>query len=292
MLQDRNFPIPIGQTRLFGSILMGFASGVFIFLGSTNLGLLTLTRQIYFVFGVAAGALLGVFETRTVISKLHKSTETIVWQIAPVGAALFGVPLLLAISLFGASEYIPFGIYAFFPFITAVSATSGWYFNRFEKENKVGVFVFYFGFKYWTQPNPDVSDRFHQFLRDVESRDSSQFWGQVGSSLGYVGYTKAFMDKLEEKQEIDPATREKLVKILKTMNTYRVAGLTCFALFLVSGATLLILLFGSAFGNIELSFNVVDLVGPASGIVLFGFAIGVLVLMKMFQRKISRLLAS
>jgi hypothetical protein len=292
MLQERNFPLPIGQTRLFTAILMGVASGVFIFLGSANLGLLTLTRQLYFFFGVAAGVLLGFFEARTVISKLAKSTETVVWQIVPVGTALFGVPLLLVIALFGVSEYMPFGIYAFFPFITAASAISGWYFSRFEKENKMWVFMFYFGFKYWTQPNPDVSARFYQFLRDVESKEGSQFRGQIGSSLGYIGYAKAFMKKLEENQEIDPARREKLVKILKAMNTYRKTALATLALFLISVAAITFLIFGSAFGNIEFGFNVVDVVGPASGIILFGFFVGVFVLMRMFQRKITRLLES
>jgi hypothetical protein len=292
MLQERNFPMPIGQTRLFASVLIGVASGVFIFLGSANLGLLTVTRQIYFVFGVAAGVLLGLFEARTVISKLAKSAETVVWQIVPVGIALFGVPLLLVIAFFGVSEYMPFGIYAFFPFITAASAISGWYFSRFEKQNNVGVFMFYYGFKYWTYPNPDVSARFSQFLKDVESKEASQFGGRIGSSLGYIGYAKAFMKKLEENHEIDPARKEKLAKILKAMNTYRKTALATLALFLISVAAIMFLIFGSAFGNIEFGFNAVDVVGPASGIIVIGFFAGVLVPMRMFQRKITRLLES
>jgi hypothetical protein len=289
MLQARHFPMPIGKTRLYISIFMAFVSGVFIYFGSTNFGWLTLTRVIYFLFGVTAGVLLGVVETRIVIPKLVKDTEAFVWQVVPIGAALFGVPLLV-IAFFGVPEYLPFGVYAFFPFITATGAASGWYFNKFEKENKVDVFMFYYGFKYWKQPNPDVTERFHYFLRDVAKKDPSQFWTQLGSSLNYIGYTNAFRDKLEEKQEIDPSTRENLLKILKTMNTFRTITLAIFALFLVSFATLMILLFGSAFGYFQFNFNIVDVVGPASGIVLFGFLIGVFVLMKTFQRKISRLL--
>jgi hypothetical protein len=57
-------------------------------------------------------------------------------------------------------------------------------------------------------------------------------------------------------------------------------------------AAITFLIFGSAFGNIEFGFNVVDVVGPASGIILFGFFVGVFVLMRMFQRKITRLLES
>jgi hypothetical protein len=244
------------------------------------------------LFGVTAGLLFGVIETRIVIPKLVKDTEAFVWQVVPIGTALFGVPLLLVIAFFGVAEYLQFGVYAFFPFITATGAASGWYFSKFEEENKVGVFMFYYGFKYWKQPNLDVSERFHHFLRDVATKDPSQFWGQLGSSLGYIGYTKAFRDKLEEKQEIDPLTRENLLKILKTMNTFRIIGLVIFALFLVSVATLMILLFGSAFGYIRFNFNITDVIGPASGIILFSFFIGVIVLMKTFQRKISRLLTN
>jgi hypothetical protein len=291
MLRERNFPMPIGQMRLFGSIIMAFASGFFIFFGS-SLYDFTLTRQIYLVFGVFAGYLFGVLETRIVIPKLIKSKEVVVWQIVPIGAALFGIPLLLVMAFFGVSEYLPFGLYAFFPFITAAGFASGWHFSRFEKENNVGVFMFYYGFKYWTYPNPDVSARFYQFLKDVESKEASQFWGRIGSSLGYVGYAKAFMKKLEENQEIDPARKEKLFKILKTMNTYRKMALTILALFLISVAAVTFLIFGSAFGNVEFGFNVVDVVGPASGIIVFGFFAGVLILMRMFQRKITRLLES
>jgi hypothetical protein len=292
MLQARYFPMPIGKMRLYISIFMAFVSGFFIYFGSTYFGWLTLTRVIYFLFGVTAGVLLGIVETRIVIPKLVKDTEAFVWQVVPIGTALFGVPLLLVIAFLGVPEYLPFAFYAFFPFMTASGAASGWYFNKFEKENKVDVFVFYYGFKYWKHPNPDVTERFHRFLRDVAKKDSSQFWGQFGSSLGYIGYTNAFRDKLEEKQEIDPLTRENLLKILKTMNTFRIITLVVFALFMISVATLIILLIGIGFGYFHFNFNIADVVGPASGIILFGFFIGVFVLVKTFQRKISRLLTN
>jgi hypothetical protein len=291
MLQTRHFAMPIGQTRLLISIIIVFASGFFIFFGS-SIYEFTLTRQIYLIFGVFAGYLFGVLETRIVIPKLIKSTEVVVWQIVPIGAALFGIPLLLVMAFFGVSEYLPFGLYAFFPFVTAAGFASGWHFSRFEKQNNVGVFMFYYGFKYWTYPNPDVSARFSQFLKDVESKEASQFGGRIGSSLGYVGYAKAFMKKLEENHEIDPARKEKLAKILKAMNTYRKTALATLALFLISVAAIMFLIFGSAFGNIEFGFNAVDVVGPASGIIVIGFFAGVLVPMRMFQRKITRLLES
>jgi O-antigen/teichoic acid export membrane protein len=285
MPQFSQFPLPIGKTRLFGSIIVAFFIGFFIFLGSTNSGWFTLSRQIYFLFGVIAGFLLGVCETRIVIPKLANNTETLVWQVVPIGTALFGIPLLIAIAFFGVSEYLPFGLYAFFPAIPATGATSGWYFNKFEKENKVRVFMFYYGFKYLKEPNPEASDRFFYFLRDVASKDPSPFWG-------HIGYSKVFMDQLEEKRKIDLSTREELLKILKTMNKYRIIGLVGFSLFLVSISILFILLFGSAFGCIHLNFKITDVLGPASGIILFSFFIGFFVLTKTFQRRISRLLTN
>jgi hypothetical protein len=292
MLQTKHFPMPIGKTRVYVSIFMAFVSGFFIYFGSTIYGWLTVTRVSYFLFGITAGLLLGVIEARTVIPKLAKDTEAVVWQVIPIGTVFFGVPLLLVIAFFGVPEYLPFALYAFFPFMTARGAASGWYFNKFEKENKVDIFMFYYGFKYWKQPNPDVSERFHHFLRDVAKKDSSRFWTQLGSSLNYMGYTKAFRDKLEEKQEIDPSTREDLIRILKTMNTFRIITLVLFAFFMVSVAIIVVLLVGTGFGYFYFNFNIANVVGPASGIVLFGFFIGVLVLMITFQRKISRLLTS
>ncbi|MBN1244013.1 hypothetical protein JXA31_00290 [Candidatus Bathyarchaeota archaeon] len=244
------------------------------------------------MFAVVAGLLFGVLEASLVIPKLVKNKEAFVWQVVPIGAALFGVPLLLVIAFFGVSEYLQFGVYAFFPFLTATAAASGWRFRKFEKENKVDAFMSYFGFEYWTQPTLDYSELFYYFLRDVASKGPHHFWGQLGSSRGYIGYSKIFMDMLKEKPEIDSSTRKNLLKILKTMNKYRYIGLSGLALFIGSISVIMILLFGAGLGYIHLNFNVADIVGPASGIILFSFAIGVLVLMKSFQRTISRLLAN
>jgi hypothetical protein len=54
----------------------------------------------------------------------------------------------------------------------------------------------------------------------------------------------------------------------------------------------MILLFGTGFGYFHFNFNIVEVVGPASGIIFFSFAIGVFVLMKSFQRRMLRLLAN
>ena len=253
-----HIPVPIGQVRLVGSIVMALVSCFFIFVVSTNLGWFTLTRQIYLVFGVLAGLLLGVLETRLVIPKLAKNTEALVWQVVPIGVAVFGLPLLIVTLLFGASEYLPFAAYTYFPLIAATGATSGWYFIKFEKENKVHVFTSYFGFEYWTQPTLDSSELFYHFIRDVASKDPYHFWGQIGSSRGYIGYSKIFMDILDKKPEINPATRKDLMKILKTMNKYRWIGLSALAIFIASTICLVIVTFGTMFRFFHFDFNIVN----------------------------------
>ena len=143
--QFGQFGVPIGKSRFVTSIILAFPIGFFIFLGSINLNWLTFTRQVYFLFGLFAGIFLGIIEARLVIPKLSQTTETIVWQTVPVGTALLGVPLLLSMAAFGVSEYTPFGLYAFFPSMITFLATSGWYFDKFEKQNKVRAFVYYWG---------------------------------------------------------------------------------------------------------------------------------------------------
>jgi hypothetical protein len=284
-------PLPLGQTRLFSSVVMALGSGFFIFLASTNLDLFTLTRQIYLMFAIVAGALLGVLETRLVTQKLAKNTDAFVWQIAPVGLALYGLPFLLVAAFFGDSEYLPFAVYTFFPFLTATAAASGWYFRKFEKENNFHIFASYFGFEYWTQPRPDYSDLFSYFLRDVASKDQHNFWGKMGSSWSYIGYAKIFMEILEKKPEFDSPTRKDLLKILKTMNKYRYIGLSVLAFFLISMSIIIILIFVAAFGYIHFDFNIANVVGPGAGIIIFSVFIGVFVLMKSFQKTMSKLLA-
>lgn len=283
----QHVPLPIGKFRLVSSIIVALPIGVLLYLAATNLGWFTLTRQLYLLFGICAGAILGIVEARLVIAKLVNESEAVVWQIVPFALALFGIPLVLSAVLFGSSEYYPFGAFAFLPAIPTVGIASGWYFSKFEKVNNIGVFASYFGFKYWTQPNPDHTERFNYFLSDVASKDPSNFWGQIGSSYAYIGYAKIFIKLLKEKQDIDPETREQLIKLLKFMNSYRVAGLSVLAGFLLSTAAVFGLFFGSAYGYLPLNFTA-DVFGPACMIIFLTFAFSVITLTQVFRRKISK----
>jgi hypothetical protein len=108
--------------------------------------------------------------------------------------------------------------------------------------------------------------------------------------LGYVGYSEIFINILKRKQEIDPLIGEELIKILKTMNRYRIIGLIIFGVFLLSTAAFFILLFGSIYGYIQLNFKIIDYLGPVSGVIFFSFAISIIALMEIFKRIISRML--
>jgi len=218
---------PVAKARLYMSIPAGVFFGFLLYGASVNLQWFSVIRGFYLVLGVIEGLLIGALEARLVTGKLIKHTETIMWQTLPISIILFVLPFLLAITVFGFSEYLPFMGYLVLSFVPVYYATSGWYFNEFEKKNEVRIFMFVYGFKYWIEPIIDVSERFHHFIRNVASKDASSFEGQSG-------YSKKFMAKVEERQDITPSTRKTLLDILEVMNKYRRRMLLVFAVFLVS----------------------------------------------------------
>ena len=146
--------------------------------------------------------------------------------------------------------------------------------------------MFYYGWKYWKEPNPDIRDRFYYFVRDLVSNNSAMFWS-------HVGYAKLFMNALEERQDIDLSVKQDLQRILKTMNRYRIIGLVGFAMFLLSVVAVMFVLLGTGLGAINWIFNqTADVWGPLCGVIFVCFAVGVLVLMNAYKRSISRILAT
>ncbi len=286
MSQFGQIGVPVGKTRLVISIVVAILIGLLLFWKSTTSDLFTLNRQLYLVFGVTAGLLLGALEARVVLPELEENTEAIIWKVAPIGTALFGIPLLLSMVTFGVSEYVPFALYGFLPSLPAITAASGWYFNKFEKKNKVQVFMFYWGLKYWKEPNPDVRDRFYYFVRDLVSNNSSLFWF-------HVGYAKRFMEVLEERQDIDDSVKQDLNRILKLMNKYRIIGLAGFALFMLSIVVVFVLLFGTGFGMFNWNFSqTADVLMPALGVIVLCFGVGVFGMISLYKKRISRILAT
>jgi len=205
---------PVAKIRLFMSIIAAVFFGFLLYSASVNLKWFTILRGFYLLLGIVEGLLIGELEARIVTSKLMRETEMITWQILPITAVLFGLPLSLAVTFFGVPEFLPFAAYLMLPFVPVYYATSGWRFHKFERQNKVQVFMFVYGLKYWTEPIVSESDRFYHFMRNVASKDSF-------SILSQTGYSKKLIATLEERQDIEPSTRKALFNILQVMNEYR-----------------------------------------------------------------------
>lgn len=288
---------PVAKMRLLISIIAGVFFGFLLYSASVNLKWFTIIRGFYLLLGIVEGMLIGELEARIVARKLIRDMETMAWQILPINAILFGLPLLLAIMVFGVSEFLPFVAYLILPFVPVFYATSGWHFNKFEKQNKVRVFMFVYGLKYWTEPIVGNSDRLYHFIRDVASKDSF-------SILSQAGYSKRLMAALEERQDIGPSARKALSNILEAMSKHRRQMLIVFVVFLVSCSLLIVYLLTLVSTN---TFGLVEIVdhrivsGREISLVLgcvpfFSVFGGVFTaawsLKKRFQKRISSMLAS
>ncbi len=201
------------------------------------------------------------------------------------------------LQIIGVSEYLPFGLYAFFPFFVSVLGSSGWYFNEFEKENKVMAFVFVYGVRYWKEQNPDIIDRFYYFIRDLISKD-------LYSLYLNVGYSGLYIIELNKRENIDSPTKQVLQQILNGMKKYRRAGLSIFAAFMIAMPLMIlwvyILTSTHTFGmqqviahKIVSGREITIVLGITPFIAVFGGIFGALWYVRYkFERTISSLLAS
>jgi hypothetical protein len=277
--------LPIGQTRLVYAIIMVVPIAIFMYMAIVNLHWLTENRLGYAFYGVMVGLLLGVVESRIVLSRLSKAAEATVWEVFPVGLALFGVPFLVVITLFGNSEYAPFGLFAFFPMMISLLAVSGWVYNQYEKANSVHVFVFPYGFRYWQEPNPDNDDRLRFFIQEVASKDTSLLWS-------HIGYSAIFQRQLAKKQNIgDSQTREALFKLLKTMRRTQIIILTHFVLTMVLTLVSFVLLF-SFFKSTIFSLKVVDELMPTMLLLWVTLGVDLFASMRLLKKKAAAILSN
>jgi hypothetical protein len=281
----RRVSLPTSQVRLTAASVTAVSFSVLLFLASTNLGWLTLARGLLVPLGILGGALFGWFETQTVIQGLTKNTRTIAWQILPAGIVLFGLPLLLGKLVLPDSEFLPFAAYLNLPAFPVFSAVSGWRFHRFERANEVQVFVLFTGYSYYTTPLIVDSNRLYYFIRHVATKDYYSLWQQAG-------YSKRLMVTLEERQDIDSVTRKELLAVLKVMNKYRWIGLTALVLFLVSVLGVLAPIFTDMTGLTKvLNANTLNIIGPASGVIVIGFGLTIFLLLRTFNKKILSMTA-
>ncbi len=277
---------PLGKFRLGLTIIVAFTFGFLLFYFSVNTLLFTAIRQIYLIYGIIVGFLFGLFEAQTITCKLSKVTEVVTWRILVVSAALFGAPFLLVLAFFGISELVPLVTYLVLSATPVYLGVSGWIYYRFEKEYKVKVHAFVFGLEYWKEPLKGNSDRFYYFVRDIVSKDVNVLWWQVG-------YAKRFMEELEKNANIDPLTRHQLSEFLKVINKYRIITQSVLLLFVVSTMAIAVSVFAVLFGLIgNLDFNLLDVVGPISGVILASFFISVIVTKRQFNKEIPRMMTS
>ena len=270
--------------RLFYAVAGSVVFGFLLYLASTSLHWLTPTNALLIPIGIGAGLLLGCFEARTVTRGLTDNMQTVVWQIILGSILIFGLPILLAKIFLGNTEFLSFAGFLFLPAVPVYYAVTGWRYLKFEKQNSVQIKVVSFGYLYYKEPMIVDSTRLSYFLEQVVSRDSSGLWQQVG-------YTKKLMVAIQQRQDIDPSAKEELFSIIKAMDKYRRVGLTVLALFLVSAFSAVAVIFGDMFGLTRLlTDETINIFMPALGIIVFSFFGAVLILLKTFNTKISRML--
>lgn len=277
---------PMGKIRLYMSIIPTVGFGYFIFAASTTLGWFTLVRQLYLILGITIGLVMGMFEARFVLQELSQNSEATVWKPLPVGAVLVCLPFMLVLAVFGAAEYLPFGVYFVLSAIPVYLAMGGWLLSKFEKKNNVRIFGSAFGFKYWTEPVEDFRDRFYHFVRDVADKQPSALWW-------HIGYSGKFIEHLEERQDIEPLTKKELKELLKVMNRYRKLTLTVLTIILSSAVILSLFILVVASGIVKITAQQFgNIAGPSSGIIFFSALAVVLLGMRKFRKTVSMKLAS
>jgi hypothetical protein len=98
------------------------------------------------------------------------------------------------------------------------------------------LFVFVYGVHYWKEQNPNVTDRFYYFIRDLVSKD-------LYSLFLHVGYSGLYIRELNKRENIDSSTKQVLWQILSVMKKFRRAGLLIYATFMISMPLLILWLF-------------------------------------------------
>lgn len=274
---------PLGKSRLAAAVCMSVPIAVFMYLAVTKMQWLTFTRAGYVVLGIGLGLLLAVLETKAVIARLSRESETIIWHVQASGIALFGVPLLL-VWAFGNGEYVPFGLFAFFPFMITQLAVSGFFFDKYDKANDVLVYGFVYGYKYWVAPNPSADDYYRYFLSAVASKDTSSLWS-------YMGYSHGIYKKLMKQQIGDSQTQQALLKLLNIMKKYRVIVLTHFVATMILSLVFFAVLFSSPY-SIVYGVEITNIIMPSLMALWVSLGINVFGSMSLVKRSGAKIMAT
>ncbi len=286
---------PLARTRLYYSIFTGAVFAILLYLASVGLGWFTLIRGFFLPLGAVEGLLVGLYEARVVTRELSKKTETVVWRTLPI-SALGALPVLLMIIMYGTSEFVPIAAYFVFPFIPAYYASSGWRYRRFEKDRRVQIFMFVYGFWFWTEPL-DTGPRFNQFIAYAVSKDYSGILSQAGYSDKLIAF-------LKERPKIERSTRDSLFKLLDFLRRYRRRALAFTWTFILSMIGLIIYFFAlaatNAFGFMKVQGGVIVegqtislVLGIVPMVLVFGgVATAGVIMRRAYRKRISTLLTS
>lgn len=199
---------PVTVMRLFGFFLTLFFFSFLLYAATLRHDWFTSARQLYLPAGIVTGALGGFIEAKVVTKKLKEDVETVAWSLLPV-AVLWALPFGMVLYFFGIEELLPFATYFFLPSIPAALGTSGFLFRRFERKERVRIFMFVYGYKFWIETPVDLDIELAGFLDAVISKDFS-----------WVSYYSRHSDGLKEKikeipqHEIQIDTMDFLSRIL------------------------------------------------------------------------------
>jgi hypothetical protein len=160
-------------------------------------GWFTPLRQLYFILGIVAGISGGYVEAFFVTRGLKREGEVVAWFLLPLGL-IWLLPTAYIYSSFSADEFLPFCAYFFLPSLAIDVVTGGFQFRRFEKREKVQVFIFFWMYpKYWIETPETLENELHGFLEATVDRDLSWmlYYGRYAERL------KEHIEKLSERSD-------------------------------------------------------------------------------------------
>jgi len=278
--------IPIAKTRLFGAAVTAVGFGILLYLAaSLNVYGLTFTRGLYFVWGVASGVVLGWLEAKLVLAQLRQRTFIWLWKMAIATVVLILAPFLLIMTIFGELQGASFLAYGALFAIPLFLGTSGYQYNKYEKINGVQIFSNPAGFEFWTEPVITSSQKFYRFIRDLQVKDTSTMWQQIG-------YAKIYQKELEKHPELTAETRVFLQSVFRMFNKYRLVSLTFWTMITFGAPLILAFSLTNGFGLLNLPFGeIMNSIMPLFGAFFVLILPSVLILMHSFKKKMAKLLS-
>lgn len=279
---------PVVPLRLYFGLI--FVLPFFMFLAvmsHARFGWFTFHRQLYFIFGLAAGVLGGYVEAFFVTKMLKREVEVVAWVLIPLGLVVWLPPMAYVYLFLGADEFLPFATYFLLPSIAIAMVTGGFLFRRFEKREKVRVFTFFLGQyvpypKYWIETPDTLESELYGFLEAVAEKNTT--W------MFYYGrYAEKLKNLVEKHSERSDSVGEKFLEIKElttrlldeNMKFYR-KGIRIALIFVASCALWIALMMFAAANNF---FYISQKYGTHVELILFGLPFVLIFVYPVIKRK-------